>query len=203
MAESNSRIERAAALHRQAAAAADAAGAVLESLAPAAADPLEQHRLAEELRAAASLLAPGWLGSPLDAQAPTTPLGGPNPPQFVRLGVAQPLDDARFPAIVPLLGTGHLTIDTDVRDARVFGMLRCVLLRLLAAAPAGSLLVRAVDGAGGGTVFAPFEMLADAGLMSPPATDRAELRAILTEAEQWLRPVRGGAVRRGRRRWSF
>ena len=38
------------------------------------------------------------------------------------------------------------------------GLLRCVLLRLLAAAPAGSLLVRAVDGTGGGTVFAPFEV---------------------------------------------
>ena len=74
-----------------------------------------------------------------------------------------------------------------------------MLLRLLAAAPAGSLLVRAVDGAGGGTVFAPFAALADAGLMSPTATDRAGLRAVLTEAEQWLRPVRGGAVRRGRR----
>lgn len=199
MAESTTRIDQAAALHRQAAATVEAAGAALESLAPAAADPLEQHRLAEELRVAASELAPGWLGAPLDAQSATTPLGGPNPPQFVRLGVAQPLDDARFPAIVPLLGTGHLAIDADVRDARVFGLIRCVVLRLLAAAPAGSLLVRAVDGAGGGAVFAPFAMLSDAGLMSPTATDRAGLRAVLTEAEQWLRPVRGGAVRRGRR----
>ena len=35
--------------------------------------------------------------------------------------------------------------------------------------------------------------------MSPTATDRAGLRAVLTEAEQWLRPVRGGSVRRDRR----
>ena len=194
-----SRIDRAAALHRQASATADAAAAALEVGSPAAADPLEQHALAEELRAAAQALTPGWLGAPLDAQAATTPLGGAYPPQFVRVGVAQPLDDARFPAIVPLLGTGHLTIDADARDSRVCGLLRCVLLRLLAAAPAGSLLVRAVDGSGG-AVFAPFAQLADAGLMSPPATDRNGLRDVLTEAEKWLRPARAGAgVRRARR----
>ncbi len=199
MADSSLRIGQAAALHRQAAATVDAAAAALAASAPSAADPLEQHRLAEELRVAASELAPGWLSAQLDAQSATMPLGGPQPPQFVRLGVAQPLDDARFPAIVPLLGAGHLTIDADARDSRVAGVLRSVLLRLLATAPAGSLLIRAVDGAGGGTVFAPFETLADAGLMAPPATDRAGLRAVLTEAEQWLRPVRGGAVRRSRR----
>ena len=194
-----SRIDQAAALHRQAAATADAAGAALEVRSSTSADPFEQHALAEELRAAAQALTPGWLGAPLDAQSPTTPLGGAYPPQFVRLGVAQPLDDARFPAIVPLLGTGHLTIDADARDARVSGLLRCVLLRLLATAPAGSLLVRAVDGSGG-AVFAPFFQLADAGLMSPPAIDRTGLRDVLTEAEKWLRPARaGGGERRGRR----
>ncbi|MFI6823613.1 FtsK/SpoIIIE domain-containing protein [Micromonospora sp. NPDC050187] len=52
---------------------------------------------------------------------------------------------------MPLPGTGHLVIDTDVRDRRVAGLLRAVLLRLLAASPAGSLLVRAVDGAAGTT----------------------------------------------------
>ncbi|GAA3931921.1 FtsK/SpoIIIE domain-containing protein [Actinoplanes auranticolor] len=197
--ESTRRIDQAAAMHRQAEATAEAAAAALESQAPSAADPLEQHHLAEELRAAASELAPGWLGAPLDAQSATTPLGGSYPPQFVRLGMAQPLDDARFPAVIPLLGTGHLTVDADARDPRVAGLLRCLLLRLLAAAPAGSLLVRAVDGTGGGTVFSPFAALADAGLLSPTATDRAQLRDVLTEAEKWLRPVRGGAVRRGRR----
>jgi DNA segregation ATPase FtsK/SpoIIIE, S-DNA-T family len=99
-----------------------------------------------------------------------------------------------------LLGCGHLTVDADARDPRVSGLLRCLLLRLLAAAPAGSLLVRAVDGTGGGTVFAPFSGLADAGLMSPPATDRNQLRDVLTEAEKWLRPVRTATPpRRGRR----
>ncbi|MFI5493336.1 FtsK/SpoIIIE domain-containing protein [Actinoplanes sp. NPDC051859] len=196
---STGRIDQAAALHRQAEATAVAAAVALEGQVAPAAELLEQHRLAEALRAAAGELAPGWLGSPLDALSPSTPLGGAHPPQFVRLGVAQPLDDARFPAIVPLLGSGHLTVDADARDPRVSGLLRSLLLRLLAAAPAGSLLLRAVDGTGGGTVFAPFDALSDAGLLSPPATDRAGLREMLTEAEKWLRPVRGGTVRRSRR----
>jgi DNA segregation ATPase FtsK/SpoIIIE, S-DNA-T family len=199
VADSTARINQAAALHRQAEATVDVAAAALEAQPPAAADPPEQRHLAEELRAAASALAPGWLGAPLDAQAATTPLGGAYPPQFVRLGMANPVDDARFPAVIPLLGTGHLTLDADARDSRVAGLLRSLLVRLLAAAPAGSLLVRAVDGAGGGTVFAPLATLADAGLMSPPATDRAGLRDVLAEAEKWLRPSRAGAHRRGRR----
>ncbi|WP_433298844.1 FtsK/SpoIIIE domain-containing protein [Actinoplanes sp. CA-030573] len=199
MADSSLRVQQAAALHRQAVAAVEAASVALESEAPPAADPLEQHSLAEQLRAAAAVLAPGWLGSPLDAQAASTPLGGVYPPQFVRLGIAQPLDDATFPAVIPLLGTGHLTVDANATDNRVFGLLRCLLLRLVAAAPAGSLLVRAVDGVGGGAVFEPFADLADAGLMSPPATDRQGLLDVLAEADKWLRPGRGGPPRRTRR----
>ncbi|WP_309238200.1 FtsK/SpoIIIE domain-containing protein [Actinoplanes aureus] len=200
MADSTLRVRQAAALHRQAAATVDAAAAALEAYAPTVPDPREQHRLADRLRAAAGELAPGWLGATLDALSSTAPLGGgESTPQFVRLGIAQPLDDVRFPAVVPLLGTGHLTVDATATDPRVFGLLRSLLLRLLAAAPAGSLLVRTVDGVGGGTVFAPFEELADAGLMAPPATDRQGLRDVLSEAEKWLRPVRGGAVRRNRR----
>ncbi|WP_183224359.1 FtsK/SpoIIIE domain-containing protein [Actinoplanes campanulatus] len=198
VADSTLRVRQAAALHRQAVAAADAAAVALEAYAPAAADPREQHRLADRLRAAAARLAPGWLGSTLDALSPVAPLGGDGIPQFVRVGLAQPLDDVRFPAVVPLLGTGHLTIDATATDPRVFGLLRSLLLRLLAAAPPGSLLVRAVDGVGGGAVFAPFEELSDAGLMSPPATDRQGLRDVLSEAEKWLRPARSGG-RRGRR----
>lgn len=198
MADSALRVRQAAALHRQAVATADAAAAALEAFAPSAADPREQHRLAEQLRVAAAQVAPGWLGAPLDALTPKAPLGGGQPPQFVRIGVAQPLDDVRFPAIVPLLGVGHLTVDASATDPRVFGLLRAVLLRLFAAAPAGSLLVRAVDGVGGGAVFQPFEELADAGLMSPPATDRQGLRDVLAEAEKWLRPARGGKKRRDR-----
>ena len=198
VADSALRVQQAAALHQQAAALADAASTVLDADG-AAPDPLEQHRLAEELRSAAGALAPGWLGASFDAQSVNTPLGGVYPPQFVRLGIAQPLDDARFPAVIPLLGTGHLTIDATATDSRVFGLLRSILLRLLASAPAGSLLVRAVDGIGGGEVFAPFADLQDAGLLSPPATDRQGLREVLSEAEKWLRPGRGVAPRRSRR----
>lgn len=190
MAGVKGRLGQAAALYRQASATVIAAGAALDAASPAPADQHEQHELAERLRNAANALTPGWLGAPLDAQSEAAPLGGPRLPTFVRVGVAQPLDDARFPAIVPLLGTGHLTIDADARDTRVSGLLRAVLLRLLAAAPAGTLLVRSVDAAGGGLLFAPFAPLADAGLMPPPATDRTGLRAVLAEAEQWVRPAR-------------
>jgi hypothetical protein len=200
VAGSTTRVDQAAALHRQAAATVEAAAAVLETPAPPAADPIEQRELAEQLRIAADALAPGWLGATLDAQAQATPLGGAQPPLYVRIGTAQPLDDARFPMVVPLLGVGHLTTDADAHDARIAGMLRSLLLRLMAATPAGSLLIRAVDGTGGGAVFAPFAALADAGLMAPPATDRDGLRAVLTEAEKWLRPPRAGAPRRRRDR---
>jgi len=177
-------------LHRQAAAITAAAAGVLETIRPAPASQREQHELAELLRAAASRLTPGWLGAPLDAQSADAPLGGPGLPAFVRVGVAQPLDDARFPVVVPLLGTGHLTVDADSRDPRVAGLLQAVLLRLLAAAPAGSLLVRGVDAATEGELFAPFAPLADAGLMPPPVADQVGLRTVLAEAELWVRPTR-------------
>ncbi|HEX5596239.1 MAG TPA: FtsK/SpoIIIE domain-containing protein [Micromonosporaceae bacterium] len=193
------RTSQAAALHRQAAAAVAAASIALDAARPAPPDHQQQHDLAERLRAAAAVLVPGWLGAPLDAQSEDAPLGGQRLPGFVRVGTAQPLDDARFPAIVPLLGTGHLAVDADTRDPRVAGLIRSVLLRLLAAAPAGSLLVRAVDAAGSGLVFSPFAPLADAGLMPPPATDRTGLRAALAEAEQWVRPARPATARHSRR----
>lgn len=199
MSRAQARALEAAALHRQAVAVVDAAEAAIAGVRAPVADERAQHDLAERLRAAAGVLTPGWLGGQLDARFEDTPLGGQRLPGFVRIGTAQPLDDARFPAIVPLLGTGHLTVDADARDPRVAGLLRALLLRLLAAAPAGSVLVRAVDAAGGGMLFAPFAALADAGLMPPPATDRTGLRAVLAEAEQWVRPARPTAVRHTRR----
>jgi hypothetical protein len=194
-----SRISQAATLHRQATATVAAAAHALDRHTAPPPDPREQYELAERLRAAAAALAPGWLGAPLDAQSEDAPLGATPQPRFVRIGVAQPLDDARFPVVVPLLGVGHLAVDADSRDPRVTGLVRAVLLRLLAAAPAGSLLVRAVDAAGAGTIFTPFAALADAGLMSPPVTDRTGLRAVLAEAEQWVRPARSAAARPQRR----
>ncbi len=66
-----------------------------------------------------------------------TPLGSPRVPAFVRIGTAQPLDDARFPAIVPLLGAGHLTIDADARAPAGGGLLRAVLLLVAGRRAAG------------------------------------------------------------------
>ncbi|MEU4774145.1 FtsK/SpoIIIE domain-containing protein [Micromonospora sp. NPDC023644] len=189
------RTNRAAALHRRAAATATAAASVLDDTRPVPADQRRQYELADRLRSAAAVLAPGWAGAPLETTAPTTP-AGEGPPPFVRVGTAAPLDDARFPALVPLLGTGHLSVDVDTRDPRVAGLLRGVLLRLLAATPAGALLVRAVDATG--TALAPFAPLADAGLLPPPAVDVAGLRAVLTEAEQWVAPGTSGRRRHDR-----
>ncbi|MBY8875467.1 cell division protein FtsK [Micromonospora sp. PLK6-60] len=203
MAGPKARINRAAALHRRAAATAAAAATALDETRPAPADQRRQYEIADRLRTVAALVAPGWSGAPLDTLDPAA-VAGDGPPAFVRVGTAAPLDDARFPALVPLLGTGHLTVDADAGDPRVAGLLRSVLLRLLAATPAGCLLVRAVDADAGaatgsaGATFADFVDLVDAGLMPPPAVDVAGLRAVLTEAEQWVAPGGGRARRHDR-----
>ncbi|MEV6368651.1 FtsK/SpoIIIE domain-containing protein [Micromonospora musae] len=189
------RTNRAAALHRQAAATATAAASILDEIRPAPADQRRQYELANHLRTVAASVAPGWAGAALETLAADAP-PGEGPPPFVRVGTAAPLDDARFPALVPLVGTGHLSIDTDVRDARVAGLLRAVLLRSVGATPAGALLVRAVDATG--AALAPFAPLADAGLLPPPASDLPGLRAVLTEAEQWVTPGASGRRRHDR-----
>lgn len=192
----NARIDQAASLHRHASAVAQAAASALDGyLPPPRTDLAEQQALAERLRDAAARLTPGWLGTPLDAVPAGLALGEQRRPEFVRVGTAAAQEDASFPAVVPLLGTGHLTFSADSRDPRVAGVLRAILLRLLATAPSGTLVVRAVD-AVGGALFAPFGALADAGLMPPPVTDRAGLQAVLAEAEHWVRPSRPEAQRR-------
>jgi S-DNA-T family DNA segregation ATPase FtsK/SpoIIIE len=185
-------IERAAATHRRAAAIAAAAQGALAGYVPrprAATEERGVRELAERLRVAAALLAPGWLGAPLDAVPPTTPMAVTTRPELVRIGTAYPLDDASFPVVVPL---GHLGFDGDARDPRVAGALRAILLRLLATVRTGSLRVRSVDPHG--LVCGPFAPLHDAGVMPPPVIDRAGLLAALTEAEQWVR-TRGQADR--------
>jgi DNA segregation ATPase FtsK/SpoIIIE, S-DNA-T family len=193
MAGIGTRIDRAAATHRQAAAIVAAARTVMNGYAPRSRSATEERsirELAERLRVAAAMLVPGWLGAPLDAVPASTPLGVTTRPELVRVGTAYPLDDASFPVVVPL---GHLALDGDARDARVAGVLRAVLLRLLATARPGSLLIRAVDPIGG--VLAPFAPLHDAGIMAPPVADRAGLQAVLTEAEHWVRGERAGRDR--------
>ncbi|MEV6926906.1 hypothetical protein AB0M46_20690 [Dactylosporangium sp. NPDC051485] len=187
MARLRARIERAAAQHRHTAALIAAAGPILDKYSPNAAPAeqyAEQHDLAAGLRANAALLAPGWLGAQLDALAPATPLGGPLPPTFVRVGQAHPLDDARFPMIVPLLRAGHIAIDADARDSRVAGLLRSLVLRLLASSPPGSVRIRAIDAVVDGATFGWFGGIES--IMPPPATDAEGLRAVLDEGERWL-----------------
>jgi hypothetical protein len=188
MAGSADRVARAAQTHRRAVAIAAAAGPVLAGRPPrppSASTERGIRELAERLRAAAARLAPGWLGGPLDAVPASAPAGAATVPDVVRIGTGYPLDDASFPVVVPL---GHVAFDADARDPRVAGVLRAVLLRLLASAPAGGLLVRAVDPTG--TVFAPFAPLHRAGIMPPPAADHAGLRAVLGEAGGWVRGPR-------------
>jgi hypothetical protein len=194
-------VERATTLHRHAAALMAVAGKALDGYSPAAA-PLEQyaeqHDLAARLRAEAAVLAPEWLGAPLDAITHGAPLGGASIPTHVRVGLAHPLDDARFPVVLPLLGVGHLAIDADARDPRVAGLLRSLVLRLLATAPPGSLVIRSVDAAGARTTLAAFAGIDE--VLPPAAGDRIGLRDVLTEAEEWVRsaqratqPVPAGA----------
>ncbi len=197
-------VERAAALHRQAAAVADGAAAALDRFAPEAApaaEYAEQHELSARLRSAAHELTPGWLGAPLEVYPAASALPAPGTaseaPQYVRLGMAQPLDDARFPVVVPLLGTGHLAVDGDARDPRARGLLRSVVLRLLAGTPAGALRVRVVDATG--EVFPPFRVLAETWIMEPPVADLEGLRGVLTEAEQWVRAASREVNRRAQR----
>ncbi|MET7422288.1 hypothetical protein [Dactylosporangium sp. NPDC005555] len=194
MARLRARIERAAALHRHTAALVAAAGPILDGYSPNAAPAdqyAEQHDLTAELRADANLLAPGWLGAQLDALAPSTPLGGPLPPTFVRVGQAHPLDDARFPVVVPLLRAGHIAIDADARDSRVAGLLRSLVLRLLASSPPGSVRIRAVDSVDSGSTFGWFTGIEP--VMPPPVTDVEGLRAVLDDGERWLAARTDGA----------
>ena len=75
----------------------------------------------------------------------------------VRVGAATPLPGSTFPVPVPFIGVGHLAIDRDARDPAVAGLAaQRLLTRLLAAFPAGTLRVLAVDGGALGAPFAPF-----------------------------------------------
>lgn len=188
MARVRSTVERAATLHRQAVATVDAAGRALDNFAPeraAASFDAELRVLTARLSQLALAAAPGWLGLDLDediADLPNgTALGSVIP---VRIGTASPTEDTSFPVVVPLMGAGHLAIEATI-DGRTGALLRGVLLRLVAATAPGSLRVRAVDPTG--IAFEAFAALHDGRVMPPPATDRAGLRAVLAEAEQWIR----------------
>jgi hypothetical protein len=177
--------ERAGRLHRQAAAVTAVAEVILDRYSTGQARQEQQHELAARLRGAATALAPGWLGAPLDAMPVTTLLGDRATAGFLRVGEARPLDDARFPVVLPLLGAGHLAIDADARDPRVGGLLRSLVLRLLAAAAGGWLRIMAVDGVG---TFSPFHGAGPGLSWAPPGPEG--LRAALNRAEARVRQPR-------------
>ncbi len=188
MARVRSTVERAASLHRQAVANLDAAAAALDAFDPGSAPEtfaLRLRGLAATLSDITRRAAPGWLSEPLTealADVPTGTFADPLVP--VRIGTVRVRDDASFPVVAPILGAGHLAVTGGI-DARSLGLARSVLLRLIAATTPGSLRIRAVDPSG--NALEPFSALFDGLLMSPPVTDRAGLRAVLNEAEQWVR----------------
>ena len=194
MARLRSRVTGAAAVHRQAMATLVAATTAVGGSVP---HPAATAELLARLRAAAAELAPGWLSHPFD-QLPQGH-GHHRAPQratrrltFVRIGVALPGVPEGFPVVVPLIGAGHLTLTGDAQDRRVAGLLRAVLVRLLASAQPGSLLVRAVDPTSDVSAFAPLAPAVDAGLLPPPAAGVAGVRAALAEAERWIHSHRPG-----------
>jgi S-DNA-T family DNA segregation ATPase FtsK/SpoIIIE len=158
-----------------------------------------QERVAAELRKLADSLARSWLGAPWpvieSSRFPVEKDTAPGRTAMIRIGDAEPVPGAGFGVVVPLTGVGHLTIDRDARDPAVAGFLRSVLTRLLAAFPAGTLRILAVDGGALGAPLAPFAALVPAGVMNEPVTDVAGLRNILEEAEEQVRRVQSGEDR--------
>jgi hypothetical protein len=144
---------------------------------------LELRGLIDQLAGTARSLAPGWLGDDLTTalDAPLGALSTLDDPVPVRIGEARVRDAGAFPALVPLLGGTHLVIDADARDPWVAGLLRCLVLRLAAAAPAGALRVLATDQAALGGTFLPLRGLIEAGVMATPATSADDVRRILDE----------------------
>ncbi len=188
MARVKNGIERAATLHRQAVATAAAAGEALDRFMPGVAPPplvARQRAIVTNLANLATVAAPGWLGATIDASTKLPTGTQPDGMMPVRVGLASPLPNTPFPVIVPLIGVGHLAVDAARHDLRTTGLLRNVLLRLIAATLPGALRVRAVDPTG--IAFTSFRPLFDGRLMPPPVPDLAGLRGVLSEAEQWVR----------------
>ncbi|WP_406071616.1 FtsK/SpoIIIE domain-containing protein [Micromonospora sp. NBC_01638] len=130
------------------------------------------------------------LGGTLATPAPgATPLT--DEPAAVRIGEAS-TSDGGFPVLVPLGGGHHLALDTDARDPQVAGLLRALVLRLVATAPPGQVRVAGLDTAALGATFGPLRPLLDAGVLDPPATGEAEVAALLDAAEQHARAAQHG-----------
>ncbi|GAB3645046.1 FtsK/SpoIIIE domain-containing protein [Glycomyces tarimensis] len=190
-------LERAAAALRDVAGAADRADRLVgeEESRLAVTDVTRRRReLSAKLREAAGAAASGWLGDELHAVRNDTPVWSDEPRAgAVRLGTAELDGDPAFPALVDLLGNGHLAVDADAADPRVAGLLQSLLVRLVAAYP--GLEVSLVDGVTLGQVFSPATPLVDAGLADPVATDHLSLGRVLTAAEKRLQEIRDIAAR--------
>ncbi|GLZ81691.1 cell division protein FtsK [Actinorhabdospora filicis] len=192
-----SALERAVGAFREASAHLDRAEDVIAarsaSLPAPDASAAELRDLCFRLASAAAYTAPGWLTQVLSEVDPDTPHRRDVPvgPLYVRVGTARPLPDAHFPALVPLLGQGHLVIDGDATDPVVAGLLQSVLLRVLASVP--RVRISLVDGVTLGQAFTACAPLVAAGIVSRTATDHIGLDTILSEAEEHVRDAQVAA----------
>lgn len=159
----------------------------------------QQTALAVQLERLAAEVAPDWLGAPWavvdERRFGLEPRLAPGQPVHLRVADAQPLPGVGFPVVLPFIGVGHIAIDRDARDPAVAGLLRSMIIRLLASYPAGMLRILAVDGGALGAPLAPFRALVPAGLMNEPVTELDEFRGVLDEAEEQVRRVQSGALR--------
>jgi hypothetical protein len=160
---------------------------------------LALRELVEQLAGTARALAPGWLGEELTValDAPFGSLSTLDDPVPVRIGEARVRGAGAFPALVPILGGTHLVLDADARDPWVAGLLRSLVLRLVAAAPAGSLRVLVSDQAALGGTLLPLRDLVEAGVMATPAASDEQARRVLDEAGAHAQRSLAGADRAG------
>ncbi|MEJ2577778.1 MAG: FtsK/SpoIIIE domain-containing protein, partial [Kineosporiaceae bacterium] len=150
---------------------------------------VRQAEIVTALREVTEALPPGWWTSSWKTLTAKHPLGEGTPNDIrslLRIGTAAPVEDY-FPVLVPFLGSHHLAVDADARDARVAALIRGVLLRSLAVSPVGALRVLTVDAVTLGATFSPFADLMSGDLMSDPGTDLDALRRVLSEAEEHVR----------------
>lgn len=140
-------------------------------------------------------LGQGWLAADLglEVSAPPGTVAAAHEPQLVRVGEARLEPAGGFPALVPLLGGTHLTMDAvDGRNPRVAALLRTLTLRLVAACQPGLLRALTIDQAALGAVFLPLRPLVDAGVIAAPATSDDTVRRVLDEAEAHVRAAQSG-----------
>ncbi|WJK38135.1 FtsK/SpoIIIE domain-containing protein [Solwaraspora sp. WMMA2056] len=173
---------RAVAAHRQAVThLTTARRAIDDSSAPAAPD---LGDVTDRLRRVGEALTTGATSATRDLAV------GPAP---VRVGLARPVglagtgDPVEFPALVPLGAGAHLAIDADARQPKVAALLRSLVVRLLAAAPPGTVRVTALDTTSMGATFLPLRPLVEAGVLAPPAATDAEAKERLDDADQHVR----------------